>query len=159
MPRLLPIVRQAWNHTGYPAVASGLLSAAALLWRGRSELRSAAAPINAPSHWVWGDRALREDRTSLRFTLTGMVTHLASAMFWGVLYDHLRRRHARPTVTHAVSDAAVVTATAACVDLIVVPQRLTPGFERRLSTRGLAWVYASFAAGLVLGAAMAPVRR
>ena len=34
----------------------------------------------------------------------------------------------------------------------LVPERLTPGFEHRLSNRQLAGVYLSFAAGLMLGA-------
>jgi hypothetical protein len=155
MSTLSLIARTTWQRTGYPAVASGLVSAVALLWRGRTELRRSAAPINAPSHWVWGDRALRQDGVTWRYTALGMVTHLASAMFWGVLYDLLRRRRRQPTVGNAVVDAALVTGTAACVDLVVVPQRLTPGFERRLSRPGLAWVYAGFMAGLVAGAALA----
>jgi len=154
MASLPQIARQARNHIGYPGLASGLLSAAALLWRGRAELQRAVGPLNAPSHTMWGDRALRQDGVSLRYTALGTVTHLASAMFWGVVYDLLRRRHARPTMANAVTDAAAVTATAACVDF-VLPQRLTPGFERRLSTGGLVWVYAGFACGLVLGAALA----
>ena len=154
MTSLLQIARQTWAHTGYPAVASGLVSAAALLWRGHRELRRAAAPMNAPSHWVWGDRALAQDGLSWRYTALGTVTHLASAMLWGVLYDLLRGHRSQPTLRNAVTDAALVTATAACVDLVVVPQRLTPGFERRLSHRGLVWVYAGFLAGLVAGAAL-----
>ena len=154
MVTLTQLVRQTWNHTGYPGVGGGLLSAAALLWRGREELRRAAAPINAPSHWVWGDRALHQDRVSWRYTALGAVTHMASAMLWGAMYDWLRRRRSEPTPANAVADAALVTATAACVDLVIVPKRLTPGFERRLSAGGLLWVYAGFAGGLVLGAAL-----
>jgi hypothetical protein len=148
------IARIAWRCAGYPGLFSGLVSAAALLWRGSSELRRAVAPINAPSHWVWGTRALRENQVSWRYTGLGTATHLASAMLWGALFDALRRRRMRPTTANAVADAALVTATAACVDFVAVPKRLTPGFEHRLSQRGLLWVYAGFAAGLVMGAAM-----
>jgi hypothetical protein len=39
-----------------------------------------------------------------------------------------------------------------------VPERLTPGFERRLSNRSLVMVYAAFGAGLAL-AGLAALRR
>jgi len=154
MPSLVHIARRTWSYAGYPGLLSGLVSAAALLWRGSSELRRAVAPINAPSHWVWGSRALRANQASWRYTGLGTATHLASAMLWGALFDALRRRRKRLTTANAMADAAVVTATAACVDFVVVPKRLTPGFEHRLSKRGLIWVYAGFGVGLVMGAAI-----
>lgn len=141
----------AWDRTGWPGTLAGLASAAAMWWRGGRELDRPLAPINAPSHWFFGDRSLREDGASLRYTATGVLTHQASALFWGVFYDLLRRHARRPTTANAVSDAIVVTAVAATVDLAIVPQRLTPGFEHRLSRPGLFWVYTAFAAGLAIG--------
>ena len=61
-------------------------------------------------------------------------------------------RHGRVTPAQVVADAVAVTAVAALVDLKVVPEWLTPGFERRLSRPSLAGVYVGFAAGLALGA-------
>lgn len=40
---------------------------------------------------------------------------------------------------------------AAAVDFVMTPKRFTPGFEKRLSVRGLVWVYAGFALGVALG--------
>jgi len=51
-----------------------------------------------------------------------------------------------------VVDAAAVTAVAALVDLRIVPHRLSPGFQDRLSGRALVQVYGGFALGLVLTA-------
>lgn len=133
---------------------ASLASAAVLAWRGRRENRRPLGPLNAPAHWVWGRESLRRDDASLRHTLTGAVVHHGSSLFWAVFYEALRSRRARPTPANAVSDAAAITAIAATVDLKLVPERLTPGFERRLSKRGLVWVYASFAAGLALGACL-----
>lgn len=139
------------DHGLLHGLLGGTLSAAVLMWRGRKEASSAVAPINAPSHWIFGDEALQADRLSARHTLVGGVTHEASAVLWGTLYEWLRMRRARPTASNAVTDAAAVAALAALVDFKLVPKRLTPGFEHRLGRQGLAWVYASLACGLALG--------
>ena len=47
-----------------------------------------------------------------------------------------------------LAPAAVITTTAYAVDFHFTPQRLTPGFEHRLSKRSLLTVYAAFALGL-----------
>lgn len=138
-------------------LSSGL-SAAVLAWRGRAETGSAAAPVNAISHWLWARKALRQDGVSARYTLAGMGVHFAAALLWCGLYERLRARRGAATPTHAVVDAAAVTAVAAVVDLACVPERLTPGFERRLSSRSLVMVYAAFGAGLAL-AGLAALRR
>jgi hypothetical protein len=137
-----------------PVLASGtlasVLSAAVLAWRGRSENASAAAPLNAPAHWFFGSRSLHRDGISARHTGTGLLVHHASSLFWAVLHELLRARRQRITPATAVVDAAAVTAVAAVVDLKLVPPRLTPGFEHRLSRRSLAGVYLAFAAGLAI---------
>jgi hypothetical protein len=129
---------------------AGALSAFVLLWRGRAELAEPLAPLNAPSHWIWGDRALGKDGGSWRYTALGLLIHQASAVMWGVLYE---RYVARPRATEVlqVRDAIVATAAAATVDFALTPKRFTPGFERRLSGAGLVFVYAAFAAGIALG--------
>lgn len=136
---------------------ASLSSAAVLFERGRRETGSPWACINAPSHWVWGKPALKADELSLRHTATGMLVHHASACFWGVLHEvrgkGLQRGHpATPprSLPRLLRDAAVTTTVAAIVDLRVVPERLTPGFEHRLSRRGLFLVYLFFGIGLAL---------
>jgi hypothetical protein len=131
---------------------AGTLSALALAWRGRRENASSAAPLNAVSHWLWGDEALRHDDVSTRHTATGVLIHAASSVLWGTMFALLRSRRAESGGLGIVVDATAVTATAAFVDLKVVPNRLTPGFERRLSPGGLVCVYAAFALGLALAA-------
>jgi hypothetical protein len=129
---------------------ASLASAAVLAWRGRVENASAAAPLNAPAHWFFGRESLHRDDGSLRHTATGLLVHHASSVFWAGFYEWLQSRRRRVTPAAALSDAAVVTCMAAVVDLKVVPERLTPGFERRLGRLGLAGVYAGFAVGLAL---------
>ena len=132
---------------GIPAgLAAGTLSLLALALRGRLETGSAVRPLNAPSHWLWGDRALRETAWSLRYTGVGFAIHQLSAVLWGCI--HARRE--RPSAP--LAEAAVTTAVAVVTDLALTPRRLTPGFERHLSPRGLVWVYGAFALGLALAA-------
>lgn len=132
--------------------AAGLASMLALAVRGWKDRGSAMRPINAPSHWLHGERGTRQDAVSTRYTLPGVLTHQGSAVFWALLFERLvpdrpEHRSAPALVGHAVMGTAV----AALVDLKLVPGRLTPGFERPLSQRSLWWVYASFAAGLAAG--------
>jgi hypothetical protein len=127
---------------------AGLTSLVAMGICGRLQTGSAAAPINAPSHWIWGERALHQDGWSLRYTATGLAIHQGSAVFWGLLHQWMRRRDSRPGTV--VRDAIVTSAAAAFTDLALTPPRLTPGFEQRLTPRGLAWTYALFAVGLAI---------
>jgi hypothetical protein len=144
--------KQALRDGSLPGALAGAFSMAALAVRGHRENGSALAPLNAPSHWLWGDEALRQDGPSVRYTAAGLVIHHASAWMWGVLYQRffaIRQRQA-PWTRH-VRQAAVATTAAAVVDLALTPQRFTPGFERRLSTPGLVLVYAAFAIGVAAG--------
>jgi hypothetical protein len=150
----MPVIWTPWSRTLTRAVASGtaaaLLSTLVLVAFGRRETGSAAAPINAISHWYWGRRATRQNAASLRYTLTGYVTHHFASIFWAVLFERLLGRRARPHAADALATGATVAALAATVDYTVTPQRLTPGFETRLSLPALVGVYAAFALGLAL---------
>jgi hypothetical protein len=141
------------------AAASGslasLASAAVLAVSGRRETGSPWAALNAPSHWFWGRPALRRNEATWTYTGVGMLTHHLSAVFWALGYEWIRARRQKPTVANAIGDAAAITALAATVDLRVVPERLTPGFEHRLSQRSLLLTYVGFGAGLALAGVLA----
>jgi hypothetical protein len=147
---------RAW---GIESVAAGILSTALLALLGRRENGTLASALNAPSHIVWGDEALRADHADLKHTAVGQALHHASAFFWGALFEALQARRSRRGTGGVLVDAAVTTAVAAVVDLAVVPDRLTPGFEKRLSGRSLALVYGGVGVGLVLGGLAAMRRR
>lgn len=146
-PTRFPTVRGAW----LPGLLAGTVSGLVLAWRGHTDAGSAAAPINAVSHWFWPQEALRRDDLSWRHTASGSAVHLGSSFFWALLYSGLRRQRRRPTPANAALDAVALTAVAALVDYRLVPQRLNPGFEQRLSRPSLGLVYAGFALGLALG--------
>lgn len=131
---------------------ASVFSAVALALAGRRENANAAAPVNATSHWIWDRPALREERTTLRYTLVGYLIHHGAASFWATLYALAwggRPECKRPVP--ALAGAGAAAAVAAFVDYRMTPQRLTPGFEHRLSTRSMVAVYACFAVGLALG--------
>lgn len=107
---------------------------------------SAVGGTNATSHWFWGDRAKREDRPSLRHTAVGYGIHHASSIFWAAFHEYAIRRARHPS--SVVAAAAVTAATAYVVDYHVVPRRLTPGFDSRLSGGAMVAAYAAFAVGL-----------
>ena len=138
-----------------------LLSTALLAAIGRRENRSAAAPVNAVSHWLWGDESLHADGADLRHTLTGFVTHHLAAVFWASLYSllHGHRDEAKAPV-QAVAGGIATSAVAYVVDYHVVPKRLTPGWEHRMAPGSLAATYGSLAVGFTLGALLlAALRR
>ena len=132
--------------------AASLASSTALLAYGELECGDAAAPLNGPSQWVWGRRAPYRDGFTWRYTFVGFLVHHLASTFWGVVYEAVRGTHAPPA--RSVTAAACVSAIACGVDYRLTPQRLTPGFEKRLSRRALAGVYVIFAAGLAAGALM-----
>jgi hypothetical protein len=147
-PYALNMVRSVFWTGTCASLASGL----ALLQCAKSDTGRPLAGVNAPSHWLWGEEGVRANRPSIRHTLVGFLVHHASSIFWAAGHALLRARrtdhHALPGV---VADAAAVTAVAALVDLKLVPQRLTPGFERRLSRGSLVYVYLAFGVGLAVG--------
>ena len=119
---------------------AGVAAAVAASIAGRRQAGAYAAPLNATSHIVWGDRAARRNAVSLKYTGVGAALHYGAALFWAALYELLPGR--------APLRAATVAATAYVVDYHVVPRRLTPGFEMRVSPGALAAVYGALALGL-----------
>ncbi|CDS54277.1 hypothetical protein [Polaromonas sp. CG9_12] len=132
---------------------ASLISTAVLALAGRRESGSAAAPLNAVSHWYWGDEALRQQQADLAHTAAGYLTHHVAATFWATLYAALAsNRPALRTTPGVVLGAAATSATACLVDFNFTPQRFTPGYEHRLSTGALLAVHAALAIGLAAGA-------
>jgi len=136
--------------------AASIASTAALLAYGKHECDDVAAPLNGPSQWIWGRGAPYRDGFSWRYTGTGFLVHHLASTFWGAIYAALRPR--RSSAARDAATAVGVSAIACVVDYGLTPQRLRPGFEKRLSARALAGVYVAFAAGLVAGSALRRAR-
>lgn len=106
------------------------------------ETNHAAAGLNAVSHILWGDEAARVNEWDLRHTLVGSTVNTAAMAAWAILHETLPRAHTR---WGAAMKGILLSAVAYAVDYHVVPKRLTPGFERRLSPTGMVFTYAVLA--------------
>ncbi|MEM5431348.1 hypothetical protein [Cupriavidus oxalaticus] len=145
--------RAAISGTCASLVSTGMLACG-----GSVDCGSAFAPVNAVSHWVWGERAIHANRPSVRHTALGYLIHHAMSVFWAVFYETaVVRHHARGALGTLALGGLGVAGLACLVDLTCTPQRLTPGFERRLSPPMLTLVYLGF--GLALPLASLLVRR
>lgn len=152
---------KTWSAAFRDGAVSGslasILSTIVLSARGKTENGTPYAPTNATSHWLWGDRAARQDRPSGKYTATGYAIHHASATLWAILYEKwFGGRADRGDARAALAGAAAVSALACFVDFRLTPERLTPGFEKRLSRPSLFLVYAAFGAGLALRSLASP---
>jgi ribosomal protein S17E len=132
---------------------ASLISTAVLATAGSRQAGSAVAPTNAISHWLWGDESLMAQRPDLRHTVAGYVTHHLASVFWATLYSRIYgHRDEAKELRNAIAGGIATSATAYVVDYYMVPKRLTPGYEHRISTGAMAATYGALAAGFALGA-------
>ena len=146
-----------WNEPLKRGLVGGsvasIISTAVLAALGKREAGSAFAPTNAISHWFYGDKAALQNKPSLRYTVTGYLIHHASSTFWAVLFEHLLEKTLNRNKTMTTVEVATVASAVACfVDYKLTPERLHPGYEKRLSKPALALVYGAFGIGLAAGA-------
>jgi hypothetical protein len=133
--------------------ASSVLSTAALALLGKRGTGSSYAATNAISHWIWGNKAARQDSPSLRYTMMGYLIHHASATFWSVLFErYCAKLLDRKETPITLASATAASAVACFTDYKLTPERLHPGYEKRLSRPALAVVYGAFGLGLAAGA-------
>ncbi len=139
------------------AVRSQLVAisaAAAVAVMGQLENRDGLAAINTVSHIAWGDEGLEQSELSLKYTGAALVLNQVSVTSWALLHEWIFGR-ARDQGKWGVSLAGgfLVSALAYVVDFKLAPQRYKPGFETKLSNRGLFAVYVLLALALGWGKA------
>lgn len=145
--------KKALREGAVSGTLASLLSTCVLAAAGARQAGSAVAAINAVSHWLWGDESLHAQRPTLRHTLAGYLTQHAASIFWATLYSRVYGHHDRAKeVPQAVAGGIVTSAVAYLVDYELIPKRLTPGYEHRVSTGAMVAIYAALAAGFALGA-------
>lgn len=132
------------------SVAS-LATTVALAALARREGSDAVQPVNSTSHWYLGEAAGRSRRIDLRHTLLGYATHHAASLFWAAVFEVARQVRPRRA---PLTDAVAVSALAAVVDYVLVPKRLTPGWEKVVTPRSIAVAYVAMAASLALSCAL-----
>jgi hypothetical protein len=143
--------KQALREGAVSGSLASLLSGAYLALAG-TRRNEPAAPLNAPSHWFFGRKAIEQDEPDLVYTVTGYLVHHAASVFWGVLHAKAwgRRPEAKKPLP-AAAGAIAAAGMASFVDYQLTPKRLTPGFEHRLGRPEMVNVYACFALGLMVG--------
>jgi hypothetical protein len=148
-----PLWREALREGAVTGTIAGLLSTVVLAIVGQRQAGSASAPVNAASHWLWGDESLRQDGTTLRHTLPGFLTQHAASVLWGTLYSRVYgHRPEAKDLPQAVLGGIATSATAYVIDYTITPKRFTPGYEHRLDGSGMLAVYAALAVGFAVGA-------
>ena len=134
---------------------AGVASTAVVAAMGRAEGEGALRPINATSHWLYGDRAAVAQRGGGWPTLIGFATNHAAAVFWALLFETIRARRGNRDLAGTATSALAVAATAAVVDYGLMPRRLTPGWELAVSKGSVGAGLLALAAGLTLGGLLA----
>ena len=143
-------LNQSLRGSVIPGLVAGLATFAMISWRGQKDTRSAVAPINATSHILWGDEAAANTHITLRHTLPGLLINAGATIGWSVIDQLMVRTLSRRKGALANMMGGVFTALLAyLVDYHLVPSRLTPGWEKRISNHSL---YLSLGTmGLALG--------
>jgi hypothetical protein len=138
---------------------AGLVTTAAVSLAGQRETGDPVAPINATSHVLWGDEAGAADGIDLKHTVPGLLINTGAGVFWALVHELvLTRLRPRGAAAGAASGAGVA-ALAYVVDYHLIPRRLSPGWELRVSRRGVALGFVTLGACLALVGALRARRR
>ena len=135
---------------------AGLVTMAAVALAGMRERRSGIGPINATSHVLWGDEAGATDSVDLKHTLPGVLINGGAGVFWALVHELLRSRVLRGRSVPAVASGAAVAGLAYLVDYHLIPRRLSPGWELRLSRGSVALGFVALGLGLVVAELVRP---
>jgi hypothetical protein len=132
-------------RTALSGTAVSIGSTIALALAAKAEGHHPVRPTNATAHWFRGDKAAASRAFDTKHTVLGFATHEGASVFWAAIFQALRKL--RPSRSAAV-DAIGVSALAAFVDYLVVPRRLTPGWEKVVSPRAIGLAYGVMALAL-----------
>lgn len=114
--------------------AVSIATTIALALAAKAEGHHPVRPTNATGHWIRGDEAAASRAFDAKHTALGFATHEGASVFWATIFQALRKLGpSRP----AAVDAIGVSALAAFVDYLVVPKRLTPGWEKVVTPRSI----------------------
>lgn len=138
----------------YTALVAGASASAAttltVALAGTAAQGSPWPALNAVSKMVHGDHAPWRNEASWKYTGTGALLNTAAVFSWAAIYAVLRGPRTRTDYVRAVTAGAATSALAYVIDYHVVPERFTPGFEKRLPNRSLGLIYTALALGLAV---------
>jgi hypothetical protein len=153
-PEMNSVRRSLWRSVARGALA-GAATAAVVAWRGVREASGAAAPINATSHGLWGDEAGAVDGVDAKHTATGLLLNVGAGVFWAFVQELSLARLRPRSRTAAAATGAAVAGLAYVVDYHLLPRRLSPGWELRVSQRSVGYGFVALGATLALAALLA----
>lgn len=138
------------RYVQYCGAGAAIGSVAAILVLAKAEGKPVLSPVNASSHWLWGENAGKHSGASFTYTGIGGVTNICAGLMWGSLLGaHLQRE--RPSKLEIAKAGATTGAVAGLLDYGLLPRRLSPGWELVLSGRAVVLAMAGMAAGAVIG--------
>lgn len=117
----------------------------ALLLLSQREHGSPWAALNAVAHIIDGDEKEQPTAFSPRESSLGLVVNATAMVVWGVLYEGSLAVIHRPA---GLLPGALAALAAYVIDYKIVPKRLAPGIETRLSPPSVLAAYAVLAATL-----------
>ncbi len=136
------------------AVLGALATMVALILVTLRERKPALEGVNAISHIFFDKQALGQTKFSAQYTLNGLLLNFGAMLGWAAVAEAsfvLLKLPAREFVTSTMV-AIVVSVMAYIVDFLVVPKRLTPGFELVISKRSLLIIYVGLSVAFFIGA-------
>jgi hypothetical protein len=151
--------RETLSRSVMRGALAGALAAAVVALRGLREAGSAAAPINATSHGIWGDVAGTVDTVDAKHTATGLLLNVGAGVFWAFLQELAHTRVRPRGRAAAAASGFAVAGLAYVVDYHLIPRRLSPGWELRVSQRSVAYGFVALGAALALAGLMSSPRR
>jgi hypothetical protein len=141
------MAKRSWLLDG---VITGLAGAAAttatIAALGQAKEGSPWTPFNAIAHMFFGENAASVEGFAPKETLSGLGLNLSALGVWGGLYEKLAGRVPFP---QSLGAGAAAAALIWLLDYKILPERLRPGFEKRLGPESIAAVYVLLA--LTLG--------
>lgn len=108
-------------------------------------------PLNTIAHVLLGSRAFYVRGLDPLVSLAGILVHMVSLVVWGVVFSLVVR--ASRGVWLWVG-ALAFTVLVAVFDFLILPARLSPGFETVLTRGEVIMVYAVMAAAIAVTAGM-----
>jgi hypothetical protein len=112
-------------------------------------------PLNTVAHVLLGSRAFYVREAHPLITPLGILVHAVSLILWGIVFSLGSRRHGGVWLWVG---AVLFAIAVALVDFLLLPARLSPGFETVLARGEIIVVYAVMAAaiGVAAGSLRAP---
>lgn len=155
---------KSWSEAARDSLATGAVADAAVLAalavNGRRDSASAIAPINAASHVAWGEEAGAVQTVTVRHTLPGLLINTGAGIWWALVLQKLFGRAVdRGGLPTALAAGAATAGLAYLLDYRLLPRRLSPGWEQRLTPRSVLSTLGVMGMGLGLGAWLVSRRR